>query len=62
MAPVRGDGMRGLAVFISDIRNCKLIDKITAMLQPRLADNENKKEIGRGKTVNLNNAKQFNRR
>lgn len=23
MAPVRGDGMRGLAVFISDIRNCK---------------------------------------
>lgn len=24
MAPVRGDGMRGLAVFISDIRNCKL--------------------------------------
>lgn len=25
MAPVRGDGMRGLAVFISDIRNCKYI-------------------------------------
>lgn len=23
MAPVRGDGMRGLAVFISDIRNCE---------------------------------------
>lgn len=25
MAPVRGDGMRGLAVFISDIRNCKYL-------------------------------------
>ena len=24
MPAVRGDGMRGLAVFISDIRNCKL--------------------------------------
>lgn len=23
MPAVRGDGMRGLAVFISDIRNCK---------------------------------------
>lgn len=25
MAPVRGDGMRGLAVFISDIRNCEYL-------------------------------------
>jgi hypothetical protein len=25
MPAVRGDGMRGLAVFISDIRNCKYI-------------------------------------
>jgi len=24
----RGDGMRGLAVFIADIRNCKYIDII----------------------------------
>lgn len=24
MPAVRGDGMRGLAVFISDIRNCEL--------------------------------------
>jgi len=24
MPAVKGDGMRGLAVFISDIRNCKL--------------------------------------
>ena len=23
MPPVKGEGMRGLAVFISDIRNCK---------------------------------------
>lgn len=27
MAPVRGDGMRGLAVFISDIRNCEYIQQ-----------------------------------
>lgn len=26
MPAVRGDGMRGLAVFISDIRNCELKD------------------------------------
>lgn len=26
MPAVRGDGMRGLAVFISDIRNCELYD------------------------------------
>jgi len=25
MPTVKGDGMRGLAVFISDIRNCKLL-------------------------------------
>lgn len=25
MPAVRGDGMRGLAVFISDIRNCKYL-------------------------------------
>lgn len=36
MAPVRGDGMRGLAVFISDIRNCKyykiIVHKIYKLL------------------------------
>jgi len=25
MPAVKGDGMRGLAVFISDIRNCKFL-------------------------------------
>ena len=32
--PVKGDGMRGLSVFISDIRNCKL---------PKIKDNSPKK-------------------
>lgn len=27
MPAVRGDGMRGLAVFISDIRNCEFYDQ-----------------------------------
>ena len=29
MPAVRGDGMRGLAVFISDIRNCKFNSIVT---------------------------------
>ena len=28
MPAVKGDGMRGLAVFISDIRNCKFSTQI----------------------------------
>jgi len=28
MPAVKGDGMRGLAVFISDIRNCELMELV----------------------------------
>lgn len=38
MAPVRGDGMRGLAVFISDIRNCKSKEAETKRINKELAN------------------------
>ncbi|CRL05770.1 CLUMA_CG018798, isoform A [Clunio marinus] len=38
MAPVRGDGMRGLAVFISDIRNCKSKESEVKRMNKELAN------------------------
>ncbi|XP_033167686.1 AP-2 complex subunit alpha [Drosophila mauritiana] len=38
MAPVRGDGMRGLAVFISDIRNCKSKEAEVKRINKELAN------------------------
>lgn len=42
MAPVRGDGMRGLAVFISDIRNCKSKESEVKRMNKELANIRNK--------------------
>lgn len=42
MAPVRGDGMRGLAVFITDIRNCKSKEAEIKRINKELANIRNK--------------------
>lgn len=36
MPAVRGDGMRGLAVFISDIRNCEFYDQYIYCRAPKV--------------------------
>ena len=46
MPAVRGDGMRGLAVFISDIRNCKSKEAEVKRINKELANNVSWGESG----------------
>ena len=50
MPAVRGDGMRGLAVFISDIRNCKLTIFHILILKKKI----NKKNYSPAPTFTIN--------
>ena len=45
MPAVRGDGMRGLAVFISDIRNCKSKEAEIKRINKELANIRNKFKV-----------------
>ena len=46
MPAVRGDGMRGLAVFISDIRNCKSKEAEVKRINKELANIRSKFKVG----------------
>ena len=45
MPAVRGDGMRGLAVFISDIRNCKSKEAEVKRINKELANIRSKFKV-----------------
>ena len=45
MPAVRGDGMRGLAVFISDIRNCKSKEAEIKRINKELANIRSKFKV-----------------
>ncbi len=50
MPAVRGDGMRGLAVFISDIRNCKSKEAEIKRINKELANIRSKFKVGKTKS------------
>ena len=47
MPAVRGDGMRGLAVFISDIRNCKSKEAEIKRINKELANIRSKFKVSK---------------
>ena len=47
MPAVRGDGMRGLAVFISDIRNCKSKEAEVKRINKELANIRSKFKVSK---------------
>lgn len=51
MPAVRGDGMRGLAVFISDIRNCKSKEAEVKRINKELANIRSKFKVGGTYTI-----------
>ena len=57
MPAVRGDGMRGLAVFISDIRNCKSKEAEIKRINKELANIRSKFKVGFRMNLNTVRAK-----
>ena len=51
MPAVRGDGMRGLAVFISDIRNCKSKEAEVKRINKELANIRSKFKVSKFKPI-----------
>ena len=58
MPAVRGDGMRGLAVFISDIRNCKSKEAEIKRINKELANIRSKFKVAINFTI-YNSIKTF---
>ena len=56
MPAVRGDGMRGLAVFISDIRNCKSKEAEVKRINKELANIRSKFKVSKGHPLLDDNA------
>ena len=56
MPAVRGDGMRGLAVFISDIRNCKSKEAEVKRINKELANIRSKFKVSKGPPLLDDNA------
>ena len=53
MPAVRGDGMRGLAVFISDIRNCKSKEAEVKRINKELANIRSKFKVSKFEPIKL---------
>ena len=59
MPAVRGDGMRGLAVFISDIRNCKSKEAEVKRINKELANIRSKFKVSKFKPIKSSIYKTF---
>ena len=62
MPAVRGDGMRGLAVFISDIRNCKSKEAEVKRINKELANIRSKFKVSKFKPIKSSIYKYYCRR